>query len=192
MSDGFKAKIDGKTKDAEKAFLFVEVKVLMLLWLLCFMALQLRLMAGLKVLKILLLFVEVKVLMFFMAVMSDGFEVKVDGRMGIEASLDLCCSSWDGGHSCHVKPELKGFFVFFSHFVFLSLWFCICWCGVRRPKLAAGRSSRGWNFQYCLLQNHWQLQGSCPVDNSRNSISTLYQYIFYYRSPFVPHNSIYL
>ena len=80
---------------------------------------------------------------FFMAVMSDGFEVKVDGRMGIEASLDLCCSSWDGGHSCHVKPELKGVFVFFSHFVFLSLWFCICWCGVRRPKLAAGRSSRG-------------------------------------------------
>ena len=72
-------------------------------------------------LKILLLFVEVKVLMFFMAVMSDGFEVKVDGRMGIEASLDLCCSSWDGGHSCHVKPQLKGFFVFFSHFVFLSL-----------------------------------------------------------------------
>ena len=65
MSDGFKVKIDCKTKDAEKAFLFVEVKVLMLLWLLCFMALQLRFMAGLKMLKILLLFVEVKVLMFF-------------------------------------------------------------------------------------------------------------------------------
>ena len=30
MSDGFKVKIDGKTKDAEKVFLYVEVKVLML------------------------------------------------------------------------------------------------------------------------------------------------------------------
>ena len=62
------------------------------------MALQLRLMAGLKVLKILLLFVEVKVLMFFMAVMSDGLEVKVDGRTKDAENTSFIC----GGQSVNV------------------------------------------------------------------------------------------